>query len=439
MKLGVENRTIMVPAPAQGGCPLEALRRGCLASLGEGEAPVRVVVSRSDASGWLCELAVLRSQGEQCPVLDPELLFRLRPREYADAGSFNVALLIPTGVGAQIGGHAGDGGAVARLLAGTCDTLITHPNVVNASDINELPDNGLYVEGSVLTRVLMGTAALRPVRSNRVLLVLDKHPDAEVGALSINAGAAARATMGVDIPEVVELAPPVYMKAEFSESGAAVGTVERLERLHELIESRHGQFDALALASVVDLPWSVHETYLAAEGEMVNPWGGVEAILTHAISMLHDLPTAHAPMMESREILMEFTGVVDPRMAAEEISSAFLHCVIKGLHRAPRIVTDPAQFHHPGIVAAEHVDCIVVPDGCLGLPVLAAAAQGIPVIAVRENKTCMRNDLGALAFCGGLHVVETYLEAAGLLTAMRVGVSRESVIRPLEHCRVTTF
>ena len=439
MKLGIENRTVTIPTPAPGGCPLEALRGGCLSLLGEGEMPVRLVVSRSDVSGWVCELAVLWSRGELCPVLDPELLFRFRLREYADAGSFNVALLIPTGVGAQIGGHAGDGGAVARLLAGTCDTLVTHPNVVNASDINELPDNGLYVEGSVLTRVFMGTAALRPVRSNRVLLVLDKHPDAEVAALSINAAAAARATMGVDISEVVELAPPVCMKAGFSESGAAVGKVEQLERLHELIESRRGQFDALALASVVDLPWSVHETYLAAAGEMVNPWGGVEATLTHAVSMLHDLPTAHAPMMENREILMEFTGVVDPRMAAEEISSAFLHCVIKGLHRAPRIVTDPAQFHCPGIVAAEHLDCIVVPDGCLGLPVLAAAAQGIPVIAVRENKTCMRNDLSALAFRGGLHVVETYLEAAGLLTAMRVGVSRESVTRPLELCRVTTF
>ncbi|MCZ6820872.1 MAG: DUF3326 domain-containing protein, partial [Calditrichaeota bacterium] len=41
------------------------------------------------------------------------------------------------------------------LLASCCDQLITHPNVVNASDINELPANAHYVEGSVLCRLLM--------------------------------------------------------------------------------------------------------------------------------------------------------------------------------------------------------------------------------------------------------------------------------------------
>ena len=34
----------------------------------------------------------------------------------------------------------------------------------------------------------------------------------------------------------------------------------------------------------------------------------------------------------------------------------------------------------------------------MGLPTLAALEQGIPVIAVRENRNCMRNDLGALGF-----------------------------------------
>ena len=40
------------------------------------------------------------------------------------------------------------------------DTLITHPNVVNGADINEMSENTLYVEGSVITRLLMGTAGL---------------------------------------------------------------------------------------------------------------------------------------------------------------------------------------------------------------------------------------------------------------------------------------
>ena len=68
----------------------------------------------------------------------------------------NIVHIIPTGVGAEIGGHAGDGNPSAKLLASICDNLITHPNVVNASDINEMTENTLYVEGSMLVRFLEG-------------------------------------------------------------------------------------------------------------------------------------------------------------------------------------------------------------------------------------------------------------------------------------------
>lgn len=104
-----------------------------------------------------------------------ESIFNFNKRKHEDVNQFNTVLLVPTGIGCEIGGHSGDAGPIARLLASACDNLITHPNVVNASDINELPENGLYVEGSVITRLLMGTVALQPVRSNRVLLVIDEH------------------------------------------------------------------------------------------------------------------------------------------------------------------------------------------------------------------------------------------------------------------------
>ena len=46
---------------------------------------------------------------------------------------------------------------------------------------------------------------------------------------------------------------------------------------------------------------------------------------------------------------------------------------------------------------------MVIPDGCVGLPTLAALEQGIPVIAVRENRNRMRNELGKLPFGPGKH------------------------------------
>ena len=47
--------------------------------------------------------------------------------------------------------------------------------------------------------------------------------------------------------------------------------------------------------------------------------------------------------------------------------------------------------------------CLVIPDVCVGLPRLTALEQGIPVIAVRENRNRMRNELGKLPFGPGKH------------------------------------
>ena len=58
----------------------------------------------------------------------------------------------------------------------------------------------------------------------------------------------------------------------------------------------------------------------------------------------------------------------------------------------------------------------MIPDGCVGLPTLAAVEQGIPVVAVRSNTNLMRNDLRSLPFrAGQLHYASNYYEAAGIL------------------------
>ena len=173
--------------------------------------------------------------------------------------------------------------------------------------------------------------------------------------------------------------------------------------------------------------------YFTSGGEIINPWGGVEALLTHAVSSILDVPTAHAPMMESDEVAAIDPGVVDSRMAAEIISMTFLQSVLKGLQRAPRIVTGEAEMTRPDVLTAEDIGCIVIPDGCLGLPTLAALHQGIPVIVVRENRNLMRNDLAEMPWSPGqLHVAENYWEAAGIVAALKAGIDPGSVRRPLK-------
>ena len=69
----------------------------------------------------------------------------------------------------------------------------------------------------------------------------------------------------------------------------------------------------------------------------------------------------------------------------------------------------------------------MIPDGCVGLPTLAAVEQGIPVIAVRNNTNLMRNDLRDLPFRDGqLHYAENYYEAAGILAAMERRVAGDA-------------
>ncbi|MCG8593752.1 MAG: DUF3326 domain-containing protein, partial [Kiloniellales bacterium] len=70
------------------------------------------------------------------------------------------------------------------------------------------------------------------------------------------------------------------------------------------------------------------------------------------------------------------------------------------------------------------VDCLVLPEGCLGLPVMAAVAQGIPVIYVRDRENLARNPVAELAGPGAaVHLAENYLEAAGMVSALRGGIS----------------
>jgi len=401
----------------------------------DGDTPVRFVVTKTDDSSYKCELGVLSDHSSFSLPLNNSI-FKFQKRNYENTEKFNAVLVVPTGIGAEVGGHSGDGGPLSRLLASTCDNLITHPNVVNAADINESPENSLFVEGSVITRLLMGNVGLQKVRSNRVMLVLDKHEDKFIHECAINSASAARAALGLDCPLVVMMDKRVLMHSLYSTSGRAVGHIEYLERLCEVLQENRNQFDAVALSTLIKVPESFHKDYFH-KSDMVNPWGGVEAMLTHAISLIFDVPSAHSPMQTSREIMNLDVGVVDPRKSAEAVSATYLHCILKGLHKSPRIISEPSVNLNPGLLTATDVSCLVIPDGCFGLPTLAALEQGIPVIAVRENKNRMKNNLEELPFAPGkLFLVENYWEAAGVMSAIKAGVAPESVRRPLADTRV---
>jgi len=396
----------------------------------ESDEPVKFVITKTDDK-YHCELAMMEVMSYSLK----ETIFDFRKRDFENQNEFNVVMLIPTGIDAVIGGHSGDGTPAARLMGTVCDNLIIHPNIVNSADINEMPENSLYVEGSIITRLMMGMVALQKVRKNRILVIMDKHEDIYFNDAVINQVNGARAAFGIDCSLIVTV-PKTEMKSIYSSSGRATGEIGDFESICWALEEYKGEYDAIALTTYLKIPEEIRNNYFIKD-DIINPWGGAEAMLTHAISYLFDVPSAHAPMIDKRDHLILDVGQIDPRKASESLSLTAFYCVLKGLDKSPRIIKDVNFFNKPGIISANDISALVIPDGVVGLPVLAALEQGIPVIAVRDNVNIMENNLEDLPFKKDkLFIVNNYLEAAGLLSAMKNGIPEELVRRPLNFTRI---
>ena len=325
----------------------------------------------------------------------------------------NVVMIIPTGIGAEIGGHAGDGNAAARLLASVSDTLVIHPNVVNASDINEMTDNMLYVEGSILDKFLSGEINLKQVKSNKILVATNSPLNCNL----VNSVSAARVTLGIEA-DIILLNVPLRMIATKAKDGSATGKITGWRELVNQVSGHN--FDALAISSLIEIEKEVAFDYMKNGG--VNPWGGVEAKASKLIANALNKPVAHAPI--DSDIFKDFNEVVDPRLSAETVSVSYIHCILKGLHKAPII---------GGNFSIADIDCLVSPDGCYGFPHQACEQSDIPVIVVRENKTCLNNKMP-----DNFIFVENYLEAAGVIAAMKEGIGLFSIKRPISSTKVLT-
>lgn len=389
---------------------------------------IRFVIIKSDDRGYYCEIDAIIPEENDTHSLSRNI-FDFRKRTHENTDKFVAVLLIPTGIGAEIGGHCGDGNSVARLLASASDILITHPNVVNAADINEMTENTEYVEGSILTKFFLGKIGLQKTRSNKILMLMDKHPESFFNEEVINAVSSARVTLGIEC-DIYEMEDLISSTSQYSKSGRAIGKVEGLEKLFAVVQKFKKYYDAIGLSTFIKVPDDFHKKYYLTD-DMVNPWGGIEAMITHSISEIFEIPCAHSPIMTSSEVMELELGIVDPRKAPESTSTTYLHCILKGLHRSPQIV----NFDNG--ITLEDISCMVIPDGCVGLPTLACLENEIPVIAVKENKNNMKNNLENLPFKKGkLFIVDNYLEAVGVMISLRAGVSPKTVRRPIKHTTV---
>ncbi|MBD2022098.1 DUF3326 domain-containing protein [Leptolyngbya sp. FACHB-36] len=327
---------------------------------------------------------------------------------------YTVVLIVPTGVGAAIGGYAGDALPVARAMAQVADCLITHPNVLNGAQLYWNLPNVLYVEGYGLDQFAAGRWGLRSVRQNRVGLVLDQGIEPDLMVRQLQAADAARATLGLNLTEYVVTDAPLNVSLKTAVSGATWGTIQNPDSLLRAAEVLITQAGAEAIAVVARFPDDLSSDALQRyrHGHGVDPLAGAEAVISHLIVRTFQIPCAHAPAL----LPLPLDPDISPRSAAEEIGYTFLPCVLVGLSRAPQFVTAPQRDD----VWANQVDAIVVPaTACGGSALLSLSSRSL-VIAVRDNHTAMQVPPEALNLPAVQ--VESYLEALGLLVAHRAGI-----------------
>ncbi len=285
------------------------------------------------------------------------------------------AFIVPTGIGASIGGFAGDASKWARKLAKKYK-LIVNPNVVNAACFSGITENMLYVEGHSIDEFFQNKCCLQENCNNKIGVVFDKSISKEVLNIHINTINAVKTVYDINIFSTIITEEEVGVEFFVDKSGISTGNVKNLGTLKKAAQELINQ-GCNAIAIVCHFPEEQGDDYTNGIG--VDPVGGVEAIISHYISKEFKIPCAHAPAFSDYSIT---TAIVDSRCAAEYITPTFLPCILLGLHQAPLI-----KEHG---ISVNEVEFLVVPYNSIGsIPVLEMHKLNKKIFAIKENNTIL--------------------------------------------------
>jgi Protein of unknown function (DUF3326) len=346
---------------------------------------------------------------------------------------YTAILIIPTGIGAAIGGYAGDALPVAKTLAQVVDRLITHPNVMNGAMLYWNIPNALYVEGYGLDRFAAGEWGLRPVHYNKIGLLLDQGIEPDLRLRQLQAVDAARATLGITVTDYVITDTPLNVEIRTSESGASWGTIGNPDSLLRAADILVNKVGADAVAVVARFPDEVDEeadrNYRLGKG--VDSIAGAEAVISHLIVREFEIPCAHAPAFLPPPLDINLS----PRSAAEEIGYTFLPSVLVGLNLAPQFIVKEKQNDYipePNDIWASQIDAVIVPATACGSSALLSLSQKCLIVTIEENQTQSQvppQPLGVKSL-----QVSSYLEAVGVIAAHKAGINPSAL-----HSTVTSL
>ena len=305
------------------------------------------------------------------------------------------AFIVPTGIGASIGGFAGDASPYAKKF-NKISKLIVNPNVVNAGGFSGIDSNMLYIEGYSLDEFFKGKIGLKESSNNKIGIIIDKALPEDVLNVHINTINAVNAVYGIDCTEIEITEEEVGVEFFVNKQGISMGSVKNIETLKKAGENllKRG-CEALAIVCLFDDETS--EDY--ENGIGVDPIGGVEAIISHYISRELKVPCAHSPAFRDYSISSK---IVNKKASSEYITPTFLPCILIGLNNAPKLTNN-------GNITIENLDYLVMPANALGaIPVFEAIKRNIKVFAIEENVTLLNVTNESINATCGINIIDTY-------------------------------
>ncbi len=354
-----------------------------------------------------------------------------------------ILLIIPTGIGCDVGGYAGDAIPAARLLASASECLITHPNVMNGGSLYWSDPRIQYVEGYSLNLFAAGEVFLKPVRQQKVGLLFDSglEPDLKKRHLQVADGCVA--SLGLDIGPAITTERAIGINLKKGLSGSSWGNIKEPDVLLRGAEKLK-KAGATAIAVITRFPDDSDEleTRLYQQGKGVDIIAGAEAVISHFLVKHLLIPCAHAPGLAPLAINYD----LDPRTSAEEIGYTFLQSVLVGLSRAPDLICKSALKTNENVFSQSNsllsnrdLGAIVVPQGALGgeavlscierfIPLIIVSNQGVLNVSSSKMRIdCLSNDQNK-----NVLYADNYVEVAGLITALRHGINIRSLCRPID-------
>lgn len=352
---------------------------------------------------------------------------KLKPIERAISKSKLGVMLIPTGLGCSIGGFGGDANLCANLLAGEFDYLVINPNVVNGGAWQNIPQNSLYVEGLAVDLFMCGQLALRPVTYNKIGVIFDKAIPGELLQRELEVIKAAECIWGIDCLGYTLTENPLEYSLQLLDSNCSSGNINNPQVLLNAADKLKAKgAQAIAVVCHFDekdpdkfqLPDEAVHDYQQGQGP--DPIGGLEAIISHLITRYSLLPCAHAPCLSETSCSVENVTSIDMRVSPEKTSFSFLPSVLKGLSKAPHLITQ--EQLSVGDLTVHNVQAFIGPANCWGGSSFISAAhnQFIRCYAVESNLS--KANVNPELLSPHIKKVTNHFELIGHLRAQSLGL-----------------